>query len=280
MVGPRSYLAYRNYLFLKISSAVLALAILVYAWHEPVGGPSGGSWLGYTYGGIATAMIAWLMWFGVRKRSYHSDGASLQGWLSAHVYLGVILLLLVPLHAGFQFGMNVHTLAYALMAAVILSGMVGVYFYGALPPVMTRNRPGQKLESLFQQIADIDGECKLQASGLPDHYARAVALSVEETVVGGGLRQQLAGSDPDCGTTRALTQLRGYSHEMDLDAERRAQVRRLLELLALKQAQLARIRRDVRYKALLDLWLVIHVPLSFATVAAVLIHIFVVFYYW
>jgi hypothetical protein len=43
---------------------------------------------------------------------------------------------------------------------------------------------------------------------------------------------------------------------------------------------LERIRRDVRYQALLSVWLFFHVPLSFAALAAVGVHIFVVFYYW
>ena len=54
---------------------------------------------------------------------------------------------------------------------------------------------------------------------------------------------------------------------------------RLLERLAIKQSLLGRVRRDVRLKALLDTWLVIHVPLALATVAAVAVHVFVVFYY-
>jgi hypothetical protein len=279
VIGPRSFLAYRDWRYLKWTALGLALAVALYAWHEPVGGPSGGSWLGYAYGGIAAGLILWLMWFGVRKRSYHSAGAPLQGWLSAHVYLGLALLLLVPLHSGFQFGWNVHTLAYALMALVIASGMVGVYFYATIPALMTRNRPGQKLEAFFQQIADVDAELKGLAAGLPDHFARAVASSIEGTRIGGNAAQQLAGDDPDCPTGKALKAIRSASHELEATDER-ARVRRLLELLALKQTHLRRLRRDLRFKALLDLWLLFHVPLSFATLAAVAVHVFVVFYYW
>jgi hypothetical protein len=50
-------------------------------------------------------------------------------------------------------------------------------------------------------------------------------------------------------------------------------------LLRRKVALLAVVRRDVRYRALLDVWLWLHVPLAVATLAAVAVHIFVVFYY-
>ena len=40
----------------------------------------------------------------------------------------------------------------------------------------------------------------------------------------------------------------------------------------------ARLRRDVRYKALMDIWLYLHVPLTFALLAALTAHIISIFY--
>jgi hypothetical protein len=36
----------------------------------------------------------------------------------------------------------------------------------------------------------------------------------------------------------------------------------------------------MRYKALLDLWLYVHVPLSLALLAALAAHVVIVFLYW
>ena len=198
--------------------------------------------------------------------------------MSAHVYLGTILLLLVPLHSAFQFGWNVHTLAYALMVGTILSGGVGILFYGVVPTSMTRNRSGEKLDAILEEIADLDAECRLLAVELPDTFAQAVAVAVDETQIGGPFLRQLSGRDEHCGTTRALEIIR--DPDIDLDASEREQARKLLALLSLKQALLSRARTDLRYKALLELWQIVHVPLAFATVAAVSVHVFVVFYYW
>jgi len=51
-------------------------------------------------------------------------------------------------------------------------------------------------------------------------------------------------------------------------------------VLLRKQALLRRARRDVAYKARLDLWLYVHVPLSIALLVALVAHIVSVFFYW
>jgi hypothetical protein len=53
--------------------------------------------------------------------------------------LGVALIVIGTLHTGFQLGWNVHTLAYALMMVVILSGIYGVAVYATLPASLSNN---------------------------------------------------------------------------------------------------------------------------------------------
>jgi hypothetical protein len=50
-------------------------------------------------------------------------------------------------------------------------------------------------------------------------------------------------------------------------------------LLLEKQALLERVRRDMRYQAMLDVWLLFHVPLTFALLATLLAHIVSVLVY-
>jgi hypothetical protein len=45
-------------------------------------------------------------------------------------------------------------------------------------------------------------------------------------------------------------------------------------------AALQRVRGYVRRRALLEIWLFVHVPLTFVLIAALLAHIVSVFFYW
>jgi len=104
-------------------------ASVLYGSQRPPQPRSGHTWQGYTLGTLGAVLILWLSWLAVRKRSYSSTVGTLQGWTSAHIYLGTALLLVATLHCGLQVGWNIHTLAYALMCLVIGSGLLGVYNY-------------------------------------------------------------------------------------------------------------------------------------------------------
>ena len=41
-----------------------------------------------------------------------------------------------------------------------------------------------------------------------------------------------------------------------------------------------RVRLDLRFRALMQVWLYFHVPLSFALLASLIAHIISVFYFW
>ncbi len=276
--GPRSFLAYRNFRHLKVALLGLVASTVVYWWYDPVGGRNGGTWVGWGLGGLAFTLMLWLLYFGVRKRDYFSSSSSLQGWLSAHVYLGLSLVLLVPLHNGFQFGWNFHNLAFALMFLVVVSGVVGIVMYASVPGQMTRNRRGQRIDSLFEQVAELDSEISGVALALPDFYAKAAETAINGTKIGGGWLRQFSAKDPNCGTARAIKLIQ--EHQEALDERQSSDVARVVELLGRKSALLQRIRLDVRYQALMEVWLFFHIPLAVASVIAVFTHVFIVFYYW
>jgi hypothetical protein len=103
----------------KIALVISIVALGIYILHDPQPRPNGGTWYGYTLGSIGALLILWLTALGIRKRAMTRGSWSLKSWTSAHVWMGLSLIVIGTLHTGFQFGWNVHTLAYALMMLVI-----------------------------------------------------------------------------------------------------------------------------------------------------------------
>jgi hypothetical protein len=59
-----------------------------------------------------------------------------------------------------------------------------------------------------------------------------------------------------------------------------AAIQSVVQLLERKCTALERIQRHLRIRALLEIWLYVHVPLSFALIAALAAHVVSVFFYW
>ncbi len=297
-----SFLTYGRYRYLWLTVILLLASFVAYFWHSPVDGPNGGSWLGYTLGTIGAVLILWLMLFGMRKRSYNNRMGNLRGWLSAHVYLGTSLIVVATLHTGFQFGWNIHTLAYTLMMIVIVSGFFGIYTYLRYPTLMTRNRADAGREAMLQEIAEIDEECLKLADKLGPKAHQIVIRSIENTKLGGGVWAQLMARD---GSAAALKRTKDMLDNLqnDKDSQRPAtqemptmfamvdflagaggqeseRLRQLIDLLSRKKNLAQKVATDVQYQALMEIWLYFHVPITFALIAALIAHIVSVFYYW
>ena len=181
----QSFLDHAGRRYLKAALALCAASIALYLWHDPRSPPNGGTWLGYTLGGIGAALILWLTALGIRKRSYSSALGTVQGWVSAHVYLGLSLVIVATLHAGFQFGWNIHTLCYALMVVVIVSGLVGVVLYRRYPEQMSRNRAQQTQDGMLEEIAELDARALRIAKQLPPEFDAALRANIAGTRIGG-----------------------------------------------------------------------------------------------
>lgn len=272
----QSFLVYARFRYLKIASAGVAASVIIYLVDNPYGGPYGGSWAGYTLGTVGALLILWLTWFGYRKRSYMRDQGNLVAWLSAHVYFGLALLVIATLHTGFHFGWNIHTLAYVLMCAVIASGGFGAYCYARYPRLMTENRHGLTLPQMLGRVASLDDELRKAAMTVDDRTAALVERSAESVAIGGSLWRQLSGNYPNCATAAALAGIEPIAAEASPELE--PALRQVRVLLDEKAQLLTRARRDISFKAMMDIWLYFHVPLSFALLAALAAHILAVFF--
>ncbi|MFN8390312.1 MAG: hypothetical protein U0136_08490 [Bdellovibrionota bacterium] len=269
---PETFFTYRNFRWLRICAGLLVVMTAVYLWKEPLGGRNGGTVVGYTLGGIATAAILYLMWFGIRKRSHYAKYTTLKGCLSVHVWLGLALVLIVPLHSGFQFGYNVHTLAYALMVATILSGILGSVIYVRFPARVQSHRGGGTIRHLLEQVNVISSDIDFLAKDRSDHFIRLQDLL--DSPWKPSVYRALWRKKPNEAQPKEIAAFLAKLPKTESD-----EGYQLVSLATKKRQLIQQIENEVRVMAAFRSWLYLHLPLSFGLLVAVAVHIFSVFYY-
>lgn len=265
-----SFLKHKGFRWLWIALALSGGSIAGYLLIDQEPRPNGGTWYGYTLGTIGFGLILWLSLLGVRKRRINPGAWSLKAWTSAHVYLGLALAVVGTLHTGFQIGWNVHTLAYVLMLLVIATGIYGVIVYATLPASLSANRKEMTRAQMLEALTALDRQLESAAQPLARAEADLVIAALGQDVFYGGALARLTGSYPGCKTARALK-------GMGTGSEAEARVTALLEK---RREQLAQIRGALRIRAMLEIWLFVHIPLTIALIAALTAHVISVFYYW
>ena len=284
-----SFLNHANGRYFWVAIALVGASIVAYLLQEPHQTPNGGTWLGYTLGTMGALLILWLIYLGRRKRNFAAGWGTVRGWVSAHVYLGTSLLVVATLHTGFQFGINVHTLAYVLMCVVIVSGLYGVWAYRTYPEARNELKRSQTLDDIFLQLEDIDGQLKRDVSALAADIRGVVSSAIDRTEIGGGMYAQLTGVDsskvmidgnvyPNTDQVRVVAWL---VQRLSLaEGSETGKLSAVVRSYGARQKLLQVIRSDIRFQALQEAWLYLHVPLSIALLAALLTHIVSVFIYW
>src|SRR6185436_15902224 len=89
-------------------------------------GASGGSWPGLAYGiaGTTAMVVAGLLAARKKVRTWRLGTA--RAWMQMHIWLGILAVPLILLHAGFRLGGVLTTTLMALFAIVTLSGIFGL----------------------------------------------------------------------------------------------------------------------------------------------------------
>ena len=286
-----TFLTHRSGRWAKWAVALIIASAIGY-WAEDLRvPPNGGSVFGYTSGTIAAVLMLVLTYLGRRKRHYGSKLGTVKGWTSAHVYLGIALIGLTLLHSGFQVGWNWHTLAFALMLIVCFSGIYGVWAYQHYPALIDRNSLSQTRGALIGQLLALDQEIAASLTRHEPHIASMVQGSLERTALADRWLDILRGNDrsevllPGKGLVpnKDMTALIDYlieQIEQGAQGDTALNLQSLITSLGERATLISRIKEDLRLVTLTRIWLIVHIPLAFAAVVAVIIHVIAVFLYW
>jgi hypothetical protein len=279
---------HRNWALGTAAASGVAIVLYVATSRSVLLKPYGGTVAGLTLGIVAFALMVFSALLGLRKRFLGLRIGRLHQWMRGHLWLGLLTVPMVLLHAGFQGG---GPLTYVLMILTIVvgvSGLVGAVLQHILPRMLTREVP---LETVFEQIPHIreqmreEGEKLVAAAMAPPKVAKAAAAD-------GGVATATA--PPLNASMQPLenfweTQLAPFLIEPDGDSMlasgvgSEAAFRRLrtmlpadvhpavasLEGLAEEARQLQR-QQMIHYW--LHGWLFLHVPLSYALLALATLH--------
>lgn len=288
-------LEYRAARYLWIAIVLIAICIGLYLSQSDAEQPAnGGTWQGYTTGTLGALLILWLSLLGIRKRRYRSRIGSVAGWTSAHVYLGTSVIIIGTLHSAGQLGWNIHTIAYVLMCAVVISGFFGIYYYMSLPDKSLLNRGGRSRQALFTELHELDMEGHKAAELCSSDIAVSATSAIERTSIGGGVFAQLLRSDQSKMSIQthgkpAIVKNSDQSRILAMiaaripDAQRQSEVeplRNLMSIMARRQAVIRRIVRDIQLQGLMKVWLYLHIPLTIALLVSLTAHIVSTFLYW
>ena len=143
-----------------------------------------------------------------------------------------------------------------------------------------KNFDWSSLEQLDYDMEELDRRLSRALQFLPDVFRGPVQDSIEKTRIGGGVFSILSGSSANCATAKSITKLRELIDAGSFSDEERSRLADVMRDLGRKREIAACLRRDGRYRALLKIWLWIHVPLTSALIITLICHVILVFFYW
>lgn len=252
----------------------LALSYGLYAWRTDF--THGGSPMGVTYGVLATLSILVLLYFGVRKRSYRSTFGTLEAWLQSHLYLGVLAAVLVLFHTGFRFQDKVAVSAFAVLGAVVVSGVWGALVYTAVPRRLTEVEGDLTPERMAEQLNQLGRTMSRLATGKSEPFQKVCQGLLAELVPA-----RLAGWKLLVGAGRERKdETAPWAAQLGrVPASEQEDLRQLLVLARQRRELHQRLLAQQRFRNHLDVWLYVHVPLSIALIVLVAAHLVAVFFF-
>lgn len=160
----------RSHAWIAITGVLAALATAAYFIDAPrhASGPSGSTVVGLALGVAAYALMLFCALLSFRRKVPHWRLGRAQVWLRAHVWLGLLIVVLVALHAAFRAGGPLTTLLWALLAFVTASGVFGVLLQQFIPRILLHGVAG---ETVAQQIQAAILDCAKQAEAVVVQFA-------------------------------------------------------------------------------------------------------------
>jgi hypothetical protein len=239
--------------------------------------------IGIRLGILGLGCFVLIFLYAVRKRwKWLGKRGKTRNWLDVHVVLGIAAPALITLHAALKMR-GIAGIAYWIMIAVMLSGIIGRYLYAQIPRrINAAELSLQEMQSMTNELTEQLGSqnlvsaeelgpllavpAKEEVDGLPVIVALLLMLrcDLKRPFLVAGIRRRFMG-----GAEKVLT-LGGLLRSRERSLERVIELARRRSWLATKISFLAKTHQ------VFHLWHVVHRPFSYSFAILVSIHITVV----
>lgn len=320
IIGGKTWPRDRPWVIALILATAAAAVWYGMDWSESGRMPGGSSRPGFVFGIVGGVIVLFelLLWPRKRVRSWRIGAA--QTWLRAHVWLGLLALPLVLMHARLLvIGGLLNVGLMVLFLLVIASGIWGLVLQQFLPRLLLEEVPAETIREQINQVAarevmDLerllravceplrDGETDVDEAGDPSDDFAVVTGFRAMTGIQGRVLETMPVYTIIPGTREIVRRfyddvrpylLVGHRAGSHL-AGRRASESYFASLRTVAPATagdvIAKLERACEHRRQFDLqarlhdwlhgWLLVHVPLSFALGVLLAVHVPVALWYW
>lgn len=238
--------------------------------------------VGLRLGFLGQFLFLLIFLYPIRRRlTWFAKGGNSKHWLDFHVLLGLVAPVVVTFHTSFKFH-GIAGVAYWIMLAVVLSGLVGRYLYAQIPRSLDAAEMGLKemqeqsahlTEQLNRQrifpavvlapLFKLPSAEQVQSMPLLASFWRILSLDLKRPFQVWRLRRRLLGR---AGILRTLG---GILPSQNGALERTIATARMQSALAKKILFLSKTRQ------VFHLWHVIHRPFSYSFAVLASVHFFI-----
>lgn len=265
----------------RIALALGVLLVASYVWYARVEAfRHGGTTGGLLYGFLALLLMAFLLSFGMRKRAYRSRFGKLEEWLQAHIWLGVLSLLVIFLHTGFQLRDRLAVTLLLVIALVIATGILGAILYEVIPRELTEVQSNLSADELSAQLNQLSKTMARIASSKSESFQRIYEGLLSESLPGFLAGWSLVFSGRKELRKKKKKKLDDWANLVaGVRKDEHEDLRQLLVVSRQQKELQLRLVYQQRYRNILDAWLYLHLPLSVGMIVLLVAHVWSAFYY-
>ena len=274
-------------------ATVVILAVAVAAYIPYASGSSrvsGGTTMGVAYGIAGFGCMVFVTLLSVRKKFPIWRIGRAQRWMRGHLWLGALSLPLILLHAGFLFGHGLTSLLMWLFVVVYASGVYGAWLQHTMPRRILRDVP---METIYEQIAQVREQLLDEADTVVAEASGKLEVAVPPAASGATALATVMRVDADVTAPlrefyvqemRPFVQAPSRTHPLANETSAAGRFDKLRPLVPIGlHAAIAdlesiceeerQLMRQERMHGVLHVWLLAHVPASFALMALAIAHI-------